>query len=102
MESQAQSPKLLDQVRNTMRLQHYSIHTERSYLDWIRRYVRFHQMKSRADLADGERKIEAYLTNLAVKGKVSPSTQNQAMNALVFLYKRVLGMPLDGTIDAEN
>jgi len=100
MESQAQGPKLLDQVRNAMRLHHYSIHTERSYIDWIKRYVHFHQMKSREDLADGERKIEAYLTDLAVKGKVSPSTQNQAMNALVFLYKRVLKTPLTGAIDA--
>jgi hypothetical protein len=55
MESQAQAPKLLDQVRNVLRLHHYSIHTERSYIDWIKRYVHFHQMKSRADLADGER-----------------------------------------------
>ena len=89
MGSQGQ-PKLLDQVRSAMRLHHYSIHTERSYIDWIKRYVHFHQMKGREDLADGERKIEAYLTDLAVSGKVSPSTQNQAMNALVFLYKRVL------------
>src|SRR6266478_2052875 len=57
-------------------------------------------MKSRADLADGERKIEAFLTSLAVRGNVSPSTQNQAMNALVFLYKKVLKGPLDQKIDA--
>jgi integron integrase len=100
MESQAQGPKLLEQVRATMRLHHYSIHTERSYTDWIKRYVHFHQMRCRADLGEGERKIEAFLTDLAVKGRVSPSTQNQAMNALVFLYKRVLKMPLDGAIDA--
>ena len=61
-----------------MRLHHYSIHTERSYLDWIKRYVHFHQMQSREDLAGAEAKIEAFLTNLAVNGKVSPSTQNQA------------------------
>jgi len=99
MDSQGQ-PKLLDQVRSAMRLHHYSIHTERSYVDWIKRYVHFHQMKCREDLVDGERKIEAYLTDLAVNGKVSPSTQNQAMNALVFLYKRVLRSPLNGSIDA--
>ena len=89
MPSQEQTPRLLDQVRETMRLHHYSIHTERSYVDWIKRYVRFHQMRSREDLAGGERKIEAFLTDLAVKGQVSPSTQNQAMNALVFLYRHV-------------
>ena len=100
MESQDQSPKLLDQVRRVMRLHHYSIHTERSYIDWIKRYVHFHRMSSRADLADGERKIEVFLTDLAMNSKVSPSTQNQAMNALVFLYKRVLEMPLEERIDA--
>jgi hypothetical protein len=61
-----------------MRLRHYSIHTERSYVDWIKRYVEFHKMTRREDLADGERKIEAFLTDLAVRGKVAASTQNQA------------------------
>ena len=94
MECQQPAPKLLDQIRNVLRLHHYSIHTERAYLDWIRRYVHFHQMRSREDLADGERKIEAFLTDLAVRGQVAASTQNQAMNALVFLYKKVLAQPL--------
>jgi integron integrase len=93
-------PKLLEQVRRKMRLHHYSIHTERSYSDWIKRYIRFHQMESREDLGEGERKIEAFLTDLAVNGKVSPSTQNQAMNALVFLYRKVLEAPLEERIDA--
>jgi hypothetical protein len=88
MERQPQTPKLLDQVCSVLRLHHYSIHTERSYLDWIKRYVHFHQMRSREDLADGERKIEAFLTDLAVRGQVAASTQNQAMNALVFLYRK--------------
>jgi len=100
MESQEPAPKLLDQVRNVLRLHHYSIHTERSYVDWIKRYVQFHRMRCREDLADGEKKIEAFLTDLAVRGKVAASTQNQAMNALVFLYKRVLEKPLDEVIDA--
>ena len=56
------SPKLLEQVRSKLRLHHYSIHTERSYVDWIKRYIHFHQMRSREDLAEGERKIEAFLT----------------------------------------
>ena len=100
MEGQVQSPKLLHQVCNVLRLHHYSIHTERSYLDWIKRYVHFHRMRCREDLADGERKIEAFLTDLAVRGKVAASTQNQAMNALVFLYRKVLEQPLDEMIDA--
>ena len=62
MQSQEQNPKILDQVHSVMRLLHYSIHTERTYIDWIKRYVGFHRMKSCDDLADGERKIEAFLT----------------------------------------
>jgi len=76
-------PRLLDQVRAVLRLHHYSIHTERTYLDWIKRYVQFHGMRSREDLTGGESKIEALLTELAVKGKVAASTQNQAMKASV-------------------
>ena len=57
-------------------------------------------MRSREDLADGERKIEVFLTDLAVRGQVAASTQNQAMNALVFLYRKVLKKPLDEMIDA--
>ena len=70
-----QNLKLLDQVHNVMRLGHSSIHTERSYCDWIRRYVLFHHMISRDDLKDGEAKIEAFLTDLAVGLDVSTSTQ---------------------------
>ena len=69
MEGQQETPRLLDQVRNVLRLHHYSIHTERSYIDWIKRYIHFHQMRCREDLADGERKIEAFLTDLAVRGE---------------------------------
>ena len=93
-------PKLLEQVRQVLRLHHYSIHTERSYIDWIIRFVRFHRMRSREDLYPAESRIEVFLTDLAVRGNVAPSTQNQAMNALVFLYKRVLHATLDGVIDA--
>ena len=94
------APRLLEQVRAVMRLHHYSIHTERSYVDWITRYVHFHQMKCREDLVGGEAKIESFLTDLAVQGHVAPSTQNQAMNALVFLYRKVLKTPLDEAINA--
>src|ERR1035437_5087950 len=90
----------VDQVRDVMRLHHYSIHTERSYTDWIKRYIHFHHMRSREDLANGESKIEAFCTDLAVNGKVSPSTQNQAFNALVFLYRQVLKLPLEDQINA--
>jgi integron integrase len=95
-----QQPKLLDQVRQVLRLHHYSIHTERSYVEWIVRFVRFHQMRSRDDLLPAEQKIESFLTDLAVNGNVAAATQNQAMNALVFLYRRVLNHSLDGSINA--
>ena len=98
--TRSQQPKLLDEVRKVLRLHHYSIHTERSYVDWIVRFVRFHGMRSRTDLFPAEPRIEAFLTDLAVHGEVSPSTQNQAMNALVFLYKRVLTHALQGSINA--
>src|SRR5919108_3169838 len=96
----SQPPKLLDEVHQVLRLHHYSIHTERSYLEWIVRYVRFHGMRSRADLFPAEPRIEAFLTDLAVNGNVAAATQNQAMNALVFLYKRVLNHTLEGRINA--
>jgi integron integrase len=92
--------RLLDEVHEFMRLNHYSLHTERAYCDWIKRFIHFHSMKCRDDLDGGEAKIEQYLTHLAINGNVSPATQNQAMNALVFLYKRILKQPLDGQINA--
>ena len=93
-------PKLLDETRRILRLHHYSIHTERSYVDWIVRFIRFHRMARREDLLPGEPKIEAFLSHLATAQSVAPATQNQAMNALVFLYKRVLNQPLVASIDA--
>ena len=96
------STRLLDEMRDLMRRRHYSIHTERAYRDWVKRYVRFHDMQSRDDLRHGEEKIEAFLTHLARDRQVAASTQNQAMNALVFLYKHVLGQPLNGEINADR
>ena len=60
--------RLLDEVRELMRVRHYSIHTERTYCDWIRRYVRYHDMTCREDLTGGEAKIEAFLTHLTCPG----------------------------------
>jgi site-specific recombinase XerD len=87
--------KLLDQVREVMRLRHYSIRTEQSYCDWIRRYVKFHGLKSREELFPAEAKVEAFLTDLAVNGRVAASTQNQAFSALLFLYREVLKRPFE-------
>jgi Phage integrase, N-terminal SAM-like domain len=64
--TRSQQPKLLDEVRQVLRLHHYSIHTERSYVEWIVRFLRFHSMRSREALFPAEPKIESFLTNLAV------------------------------------
>ena len=98
--SNSKGKKLLDRVREYMRLKHYSIHTERTYCDWIKRYIAFHQMTSIDDMKNGEKKIEDFLTWLAVENSVAPSTQNQAMNSLIFLYKNILKTPLTGQINA--
>lgn len=82
-------PRLLDQVRNIIRCKHYSIRTEQSYIDWIRRYILYHNKQHPKDL--GERHISDFLTHLAVDRRVASSTQNQALCAIVFLYKSVLG-----------
>ena len=95
--------KLLDEVRSVMRRLHYAISTERSYCDWITRFIKFHRLRSRDQfLAAGTLEVERFLTSLAVDGNVAASTQNQALNALVFLYKQVLDKPLEGTIDAAR
>ena len=98
--AKSQQPRLLDEVRQVLRLHHYSIHTERSYADWIVRFVHFHDMRCREDLLPPEPKIEAFLTHLAVNKNVAPATQNLAMNALIFLYKRVLKLSMEGDINA--
>lgn len=87
--------KLLDQLREVLRLRHYSIRTEQSYCEWVKRYVRFHNMQSRQELNPAEEKIELFLSDLAVKGNVAASTQNQAFNALLFLYREVLHQELN-------
>ena len=96
------STRLLDEMRDLMRRRHYSIHTERACRDWVKRYVRFHNVQSRDDLLPGEKKIEAFLTHFARDRQVTASTRNQAMNALVFLYKHVLEQPLSGEINADR
>jgi integron integrase len=85
-------PKLLDQVRDRLRLKHYSIRTEQAYVDWIKRFIRFHDKRHPREMGGAE--VEAYLTHLAVKNRVSASTQNQAKSALLFLYRIVLEQQL--------
>jgi len=90
--------KLLDQVREAIRLKHYSLRTEEAYVTWIKRYIFFHNKQHASEL--GSVAIEAFLTHLAVDQQVAASTQNQALSALLFLYRDVLNTPLDLRIDA--
>ena len=87
-----QPPKLLDQVRDRLRLKHYSIRTETQYVQQIRRYILFHDKRHPRDMGGAE--LEAFLTHLAVEGRVAASTQNQALSALLFLYREVLAINL--------
>jgi integrase len=80
--------KLLDQVRDAIRLKHYAYRTEETYVQWIRRFILFHDKRHPKDRGSAE--IEAFLTHLAVHDQVAASTQNQALNALLFLYREVL------------
>ncbi|MBE0477387.1 MAG: integron integrase [Coriobacteriia bacterium] len=82
----------MDQVRETLRARHYSRATEKAYCHWVRRFILFHRVQHPAGM--GEPEINAFLTHLAVEGKVSSSTQNQALSALLFLYRYVFGVEL--------
>ncbi|QYO62864.1 integron integrase [Leptolyngbya sp. 7M] len=95
---ESQPKKLLDQVRDAIRLKHYSYRTEQTYVGWIRRYILFHNKTHPKDM--GGEEIEAFLTYLAVEGNVSASTQNQALSALLFLYRSVLHQELEFPLDA--
>ncbi len=88
----APQPRLLDVVRARIRARHYSLRTEKAYVFWIRRFVRFCRMRHPRDL--GAPEVEAFLTHLAVDAKVSASTQNQALAAILFLYRNVLEIKL--------
>jgi hypothetical protein len=93
--SETTSPKpkkLLDQLRDTIRIKHYSYSTEKTYVHWVKRYILFHNKRHPAEM--GVPEIEAFLSNLAQEGNVSASTQNQAFNAILFLYRNVLKIEL--------
>ena len=92
MSSERRSSPFLDEVRAAIRVRHYAIRTEQAYLDWVRRFVLFNGKRHPRDMGADE--VRAFLTHLAVDGNVAPSTQNQALNALVFLYRYVIESPL--------
>ena len=85
-------PKLLDQLRNAIRVRHYSIRTETAYVAWVKRFILYHNKKHPKDL--GSRHLSEFLNDLAIKRRVSASTQDQALSALLFLYREVLKHPV--------
>ncbi len=87
-----QKPKLLDQVREAIRIRHYSVRTEEAYVSWVKRFILFHG--KRHPLEMGEDELTRFLSALAIHGHVSASTQNQALCALLFLYRHVLDQNL--------
>lgn len=96
-------PRLLDQVREALRLRHYSLRTEESYVQWVKRFILFHGKRHPSEM--GEQEVTAFLTHLAVDKHVSPSTQNQALSAILFLYKQVMERDLawlDGVVRAKR
>ena len=84
-----EKPKLLGRLRQALRLRHYSRRTEQAYVMWVKRFIFFHNVRHPAEMAEPE--INAFLTHLAVKEKVNASTQNQALCAILFLYRDILG-----------
>lgn len=92
--------KLLEQMREVLRLKHLSFRTEEAYLGWVRRFILFHDKRHPKEM--GAQEIRAFLTHLAVHGKVAASTQNSALNALLFLYRHVLKQPFPDIDDFER
>ncbi len=85
--------KLLDQLRRAIRLRHYSLRTEQAYVYWCRFYIRYHRLRHPREM--GEQEVAQFLSYLALERKVAPATQNQALNALCYLYRHVLDRPLE-------
>ena len=97
------TPKLLPRLRDHLRTRHYSIRTEATYIDWVRRFILFHEKRHPQDMGAAE--VEAFLTHLAVDRHVAASTQNQAKSAILYLYKQVLGVELpwlDDVVQAKT
>ncbi len=96
-------PRLLDQVRQAIRVRHYSDKTEKAYIHWIKRYIFFHNKQHRAGMAEAE--IGQFLSSLATEGHFSASTQNQVLNAILFLYQEILNKKIgfiDGVVRAKR
>jgi len=92
VETMADKPRLLDAVRAAIRTRHYSARTEETYVHWVRRFILFHNKRHPASMGADE--VNAFLSSLAIDGHVSATTQNQALSAILFLYRNVLNDPL--------
>ena len=92
-DTSAPRPRLLEQVRERLRVLHYSYRTEAQYVQWIKRFILFHDKRHPSGM--GAPEVESFLTHLAVQGRVAAPTQNQAKAAILFLYKQVLDQELD-------
>jgi site-specific recombinase XerD len=90
--------KLMDQVRQVLRYHHYAYRTEQTYCDWIVRYIKFHGSQIHPAQM-GKNHIDAFLSHLATEGRVSASTQKQALNAIIFLYRQVLDQPIEDQLE---
>jgi site-specific recombinase XerD len=91
MQSIPNRSPFLEEVRHVIRLRHYSIRTEQAYVEWIKRFILFHNKRHSLEMGEGE--VRSFLTHLAVDRNVAASTQNQALDALVFLYRAPLKIP---------
>jgi integron integrase len=98
--TKSESPRLLQQVRDRIRARHYSLRTERTYLDWIKRFILFHGKRHPREL--GAPEVEAFLSHLAVDRNVSSNTQNLALSAILFLYREVLGSELPWLVNVTR
>jgi site-specific recombinase XerD len=98
--STATETRLLDQVRELIRMRHYSIRTEQAYVQWIRRFILFHGKRHPRDMGAAE--LTAFLSHLACQRNVAASTQNQALNAILFLYRDVLKIKLPWLEDVQR
>lgn len=94
------STRLLDQVREVLRFYHYAMATEKSYVSWIKQFILFNDKRHPKDM--GKEDIERFLSHLAINRNVAASTQDQALNAIVFLYRHVLAAPIEDQIDSTR
>jgi site-specific recombinase XerD len=92
--------RLLDQVRQLIRIRHYSIRTEQAYVQWIRRFIVFHGKRHPREM--GAEELTQFLSDLAIRGNVAASTQNQALNAILFLYRDVLQINLPWLVNVQR